>query len=160
MKLTTQEILDIFFAPESTAILAAVFGVSENTVRSIKRRRSHANITGQLSFFPGKAKSNRHILDDTTVCEIYQFSGSIKQLKKRFGISKAVANNIKFRYTYREVTESINELPGEIKLHKLSWDDVCTIRASNVETEVLAEIFNVSKSTINNIRSGRTRLLK
>lgn len=160
MKLSTQDVLDIFDSPESTEMLALAYDVSTNTIRSIKRRRSHRHITTQIETSAGKSRGNRHILDDQTVRRIYHFSGTIKELKNTFGVSKSVANNIKFRYTYREVTEGINGAPGELKLHKLSWDDVCSIRAVTVPSDVVALMYGVSVGTINNIRNGRTRVLK
>lgn len=159
MRLTPTQVFEIFVSEEKTVLLAAAYGVSESTIRSIKRRRSHPDQTGQFSLLPGRSRCNRHILDDATVEAIYYFSGSIKELKARFGVSKIVANNIKFGLTYKEVTEGLG-FPGELKIHNLSWDDVCTIRSTVMDSASLAEIFGVSKGTINNIRSGRTRRMK
>ncbi len=157
--LVRSDVEKIFESSLSTTVLAQTYGVSTNTIRSIKRRRSHTQWTSHL-LVPGIArKSNRHILDDETVWAIYKFTGNTKDLKYRFGISKKVAMNIKFQITYSSVTQGLGP-PGELKVHKLTWDDVCTIRASNLGSAVLAGLFGVSTSTVNNIIAGRTRTLK
>lgn len=157
--LSDKQVEDIFLSEDKTADIAARHGISTNSVRAIKRRETHQDVT-RLFPQPGRHMStNRPILDDATVRAIYEFTGNPQELKAKFGISKRVAMNIKFRITYSGHS-GITGLPGEIKLYKLTWDDVCTIRASSLSSAVLAELFGVSKSTINNIRSGRTRTLK
>lgn len=160
MKLTEYEIAMIFITEEPTRVLAAKYKVSTHTIRNIKRRRVHTDVTGQYSLFPkSKRQGNRHILPDEDVLYIYRYAGSLSRLKLKYGISKRVAMNIKFRHTYVGVTENEGP-PGELRVHKLTWDDVCSIRGSLLESSVLAELFGVTKSTINNIRAGRTRKLK
>jgi hypothetical protein len=160
MRLSSNQVLEIFLSSESTAMLGLSYSVSESTIRAIKRKKSHADITGQLSLFPGRPlQSNRLILTDSQVLEIYKFSGTIAQLRAYFGISKRVATNIKFGHTYRSITRDLG-VPGELRLHSLTWDDVCTIRASTLESSILAQLFFVTRGTINNIRSGRTRAFK
>lgn len=159
MKLTKSQVDEIFLSDKPTAALAQEYGVSTFTIRAIKRGRIHGDITGQYELLPTQPKTHRKILSDNLVRAIYEFSGTVRSLKLLFGVSKNVANNIKFGYTYKSITENLG-VPGELRLHSLTWDDVCTIRASNLETKVLASLFGVSVGTINNIRSGRTRQFK
>lgn len=163
-KLSEQQVIEIFSSSESTSIIAAIYGVSTNTVRSIKRRHTYREITQQRELFPNpqRVKTKKPILDDETVIEIYKFSGSISALKQNFGVSKKVAQNIKFGFTYRSITEEIRNTcpPGEIKLHSLTWDDVCAIRASSLSQSILASLFNVSNTTISNIKLEKTRKFK
>lgn len=157
--LSRLDVEHIFQSTMSTVQLAAMYQVSTNTIRSIKRRKSHMDWTKHF-LVPGvPAQTNRKILDDSTVWAIYKFEGNTRELKQKFGVSKRVAMNIKFKITYASVTEGLG-FPGEMKVHKLSWDDVCTIRASNLNTQILADLFGVSSSTVNNIIAGRTRNLK
>lgn len=157
--LSRPDVEQIFQSTMSTAWLAKAYRVSTNTIRSIKRRRTHSEWTKHI-LAPGVApNTNRKVLDDATVWAIYKFTGNTKDLKQQFGISKKVAMNIKFQITYSSITQGLGP-PGELKVHKLTWDDVCTIRASNLGSSVLAELFGVSTGTVNNIISGRTRNLK
>jgi len=159
MRLKSDQIIQIYLSNLSTMELAMTYGVSTNTIRSIKRKRSHIDITGQLQLFPGRPKGNRHILDDQTVLDIYEATGTTRWFKEQFGVSKSVVQNIKFGRTYQAVTEGLG-VPGEIRVHSLTWDDVCTIRASRLPTQTLVELFGVSAGTINNIKTGRTRSFK
>lgn len=159
MKLTPEQVFEIFISDELTSLLAVRHGVSTSTVRAIKRRRSHPGVTGQYELIPGRSRSNRYVLDDKTVREIYLASGTPKWFKSKFGVSKRVVSNIKFRQTYLGVTEDLG-IPGEIQLYSLTWDDVCTIRASSLHTTELSQMFGVTRETINNIKSGRTRRMK
>ena len=156
--LSQTDVEHIFQSTMTTLQLSSMYGVSTNTIRSIKRRRTHTSITDKFALV-GKANSNRAILPDQVVREIFLFSGNSIQLKSKFGVSKKVAMNIKFGYTYSSVTSSLG-YPGEIRVHKLTWDDVCTIRASSMSAQILSELFDVSVGTINNIRTGRTRKFK
>jgi hypothetical protein len=163
-KLSEQQVIEIFLSEEPTSIIAAVYGLSTNSVRSIKRRHTYQEITQQRELFPSvqKVKTRKPILDDDTVIAIYKFTGSISKLKEKFGVSKKVAQNIKFGFTYRSITEEIRNIrpPGEIKLHSLTWDDVCAIRASSLSQSILASLFNVSNTTISNIKLEKTRKFK
>ena len=160
-KLTQGEVIEIFTSTQSTSMLSALYSVSTNTIRSIKRRRSYIGITQRYDLLPTvpKLSSKKPILDDHTIQEIFYFSGTIRELKDRFGISKKVANNIKFGITYSSVTVEFDN-PGELKIHSLSWDDVCSIRASSLSSFTLSLLFKVSVSTIANIKAGRTRKFK
>lgn len=157
--LTQADVEFIFQSTMTTSQLAHAYSVSSNTIRSIKRRRTYTAYTSKFLVAGSPKLTNRKILDDATVWAIYKFEGNTLQLKQKFGVSKRVAMNIKFKLTYSSVTEGIG-YPGEMKVHKLSWDDVCTIRASNLASSVLAELFGVSVGTVNNIMAGRTRKLK
>jgi len=159
MKLTDDQIVEIYLSSDPTAKLAADYGVSTFTIRSVKKGRTRGDITGQYLMFPVQPRSHRKILTDDMVKEIYEFTGTLAQLNAIYGISKSVANNIKFGRTYASVTAQLGP-PGELRLHSLTWDDVCTIRASTMETKLLASLFNVSESTVRNIRAGRTRQFK
>lgn len=159
MKLNETQVIEIFLSEETTALLAAIYGVSTFTIRAIKRGHTRGDITGQLSFLPVQPKSRRPILSDEMVKGIFRYTGSLKTLKSLYGVSKSVANNIKFRHTYQSITEGLGD-PGELRIHSLTWDDVCTIRASSLQSSVLADLFFVSPATINNIRAGRTRQFK
>ena len=159
MRLDHQKITDIFLSDKPTAELAEQYGVSTNTIRGIKRQRTHGNVTGQLNLLPTPTRSRRHILSDQTVRDIYNFTGSVAELKEKFGVSKQVATNIKFRLTYESVTEFLGD-PGEIIIHGLTWDNVCAIRASSLPVFHIASIFRVSEGTVRNIQQGRTRRFK
>lgn len=156
--LSQRQVEEIYVSPLRTSILAAIYGVSTHTIRAIKRQQTHASVTAGL--VRGEyTRGNRRILDDATVIEIYKFSGTPKELFEKYRVSKKVAMNIKFGFTYSSVTAGLG-FPGEFRLHKLTWDDVCSIRAVNGHTGWLSDTFGVSESTIRNIIAGRTRTLK
>lgn len=157
MKLTESQIIDIYVSESPTEALARKHGVSTHTVCAIKRGHAHGRLTTNL--VPGRAPSTRHILSDQTVKEIYLFSGTISEFHMRWGVSKRVVENIKFKQTYTAQTENLG-MPGEIVIHSLAWDDVCDIRASSDSVNELAEFYGVSRKTIYNILSGTTRSLK
>lgn len=157
MRLTESQIIDIYISERPTEALAREFAVSTHTVCSIKRGHSHARITEKL--VPGRAPSTRHLLSDRTVREIYELSGTISEFHMRFGVSKRVVENIKFKQTYTAQTEGLGD-PGEIILHSLAWDDICDIRASSESVNELAKFYGVTRKTIYNILSGTTRSLK
>lgn len=98
-------------------------------------------------------------LSPKTVEEIYFFTGTAKEIEKKFGCSVRVAKRIKYGETYSTITESFDEA-GEILIHNLSWDDVCEIRNGSETAKELAARFKVTKETIYNIQNNKTRRYK
>lgn len=98
-------------------------------------------------------------LSSEIVKDIYFFTGSAKDIEKKFGCSVRVAKRIKYGETYLDITQYFDDA-GEILIHGLSWDDVCAIRASSDSAKELAEHFNVTKETIYNIINNKTRKYK
>lgn len=95
-------------------------------------------------------------LDKDTVKQLYYFSGTAAEIKEKFGCSVRVAKRIKFGQTYEEITQFFDS-PGEIKLHKLTWDDVCDIRGSDYPASHYCQKYGITKETVYNIRNGKTR---
>jgi hypothetical protein len=91
--------------------------------------------------------------------QIYFFTGSPKELYEKFGCSIRVAKRIKYGESYTEITQYFDDA-GEIVIHKLTWDDVCFIRGSDLSASHLASQYKVTKETIYNILNGKTRIYK
>jgi IS30 family transposase len=159
-RLTDSQVLFAYVADLPTSEIATILNVSTHTIRGIKRGTYHNGLVRSVTAGPpGKAKSRRHILSQDDILFIYRFSGTLRDLKQAVGVSKRVAMNIKFRQTYSRVTAN-EGAPGELRIHKLTWDDVCAIRGSSLSSSVLSQLFFVTVGTINNIKAGRTRALK
>lgn len=95
-------------------------------------------------------------LDNDTVMKIYYFSGTAAEIQEKFGCSLRVARRIKFGQTYGDVTQYLDD-PGEIRLHSLTWDDVCEIRASDQPASYFCKKYGITKETVYNIRNEKTR---
>lgn len=98
-------------------------------------------------------------LPSSIVEQIYKFSGTLSEIQDKFGCSARVAKRIKLGETYFELTQFF-ESPGEIRLHQLTWDDICDIRASDESAPFVAKQFGITKETVYNIRNGKTRKYK
>lgn len=93
------------------------------------------------------------------VKDIYFFTGTAQEITEKFKVSVRVAKRIKYGQTYIDVTYPFGTA-GEIKIHKLTWDDVCEIRASDLPSKDLANKFKITKESIYNIKNGKTRKYK
>ncbi len=154
--LTIDEISDIYLSDLPKTEIAKKHKVSVSCVAAIKRRYTYKSETADLGEPGHDIKSKRKPLTPEKVIEIFTFRGTSSEIQKQFGISVTVARNIKFRNTYRHVTESLGD-PGEIVIYSLDWNQVCDIRSSMDKISDLSERYKVDRQTIYNIRSGKTR---
>lgn len=156
-KITKDQVLEIYYSCDSTKDLSERFSISSPQILGIKRKRYHKNILKDIQEPPGfNHNARRKPLTDETVKEIFIFSGTIKQFKEKFDISITAVRNIKNRITYENITKNM-ENPGEIIIHKFTWDQVREIYISKESAKILAERYNVSTTTIYDIRNGKTR---
>lgn len=157
-KLSEDNVKTIYKSTDTNRELSLRFGISNSSVAAIKRGMSYRSITMNLGEPGFHSNSKRKPLIPETVKEIFQFYGTTKKLKERFGVSVTVARNIKYRITYGNITEDLGD-PGELVIYNLDWDQICEIRVSDDSAALLAERFSVDRQTIYNIRSGKTRRL-
>ena len=153
--LTQDQVIEIFKSLKTTKELTEQFNVSSSVVTCIKRRKYYKHYTTNIGQ-PGSS-SKRIPLTEETVIAIYDFDGTIKQLKTQFNCSALVARNIKFGNTYYSITGTLNREPGELKIYNLSWDQICDIKASDKTTSELAIQYKVHSQTIRNIQNEKTR---
>lgn len=156
-KFTESDVRDIFLSCDKTTTLAKKYSVSTSTIKDIKRQTYYKNITDNLGP-PGYHQTLRRIpINDETVKDIFYFSGTAKDFKTKFNCSLQVARNIKFGVTYQKITAALPGEAGEIKIHKLTWDDICDIRESDEPIKNIAEQYGITKETVYNIRNEKTR---
>lgn len=98
-------------------------------------------------------------LSNKIVSDVYFFTGTVQEINKKFGVSARVAKRIKYGQTYTDITFSFGEA-GEIKIHKLTWDNICDIRSSDESASNIAKKYGITKETVYNIKNGKTRKYK
>lgn len=156
-KFTQDQVIEIYYSTDKTADIATKFQVSTGTIKDIKRKTYYRSITENFGP-PGYHSSLKRIpLSDDIIKEIYYFSGTAKDFKEKFNCSVSVARNIKFGKTYSRVTLPLIGEAGEIKIHNLTWDEICEIRSSDDSCAKLGKQYKVHPETIRNIRNGKTR---
>lgn len=154
--LNVNQIIQIYLSCASIGYLAEQFNVSSRTILNIKHKRTHKKLLDKIDIPCGKPINNKHLLDDETVKAIYEFSGTIQDLKNAFGVSPSVAKNIKNHRTYIGVTDGLTN-PGEIISYGLAWSDILSIRKASGTLNEIAKTYGISKTTVWNIKNRVTR---
>ena len=159
-KLTCQQVLEIYRSEQAISEIVEYYSISASQVLSIKRRKSYIDILDDVQEPAGRdPNSSRVYLTDQQVRDVFLYTGSVKDFKEVFGISIQIARSIKNRLRYKDVTCDLGD-PGEIKLHKLTWDDVVNIRQSLKSEAELAKQYGVHPETVINIKLRKTRRFK
>lgn len=156
-KLTAEQVIEIYHSTEKTADVAKKYNVGCGQVTSIKRKMSYKKPLAEITEPPGVHPSCRRVpLSKETIIAIFLDTATPTEFKQKYNVGVSVVRRIKNRQTYRSVTKNLQG-PGQIIIHKLSPEDVFTIRNSKEKTEPLAKKYGVHKETIRNIKSARTR---
>jgi transcriptional regulator with XRE-family HTH domain len=103
IKLTTNQIIEIFLAEGTLKEIAQRFGISPYTVYEIKKGRMHANVTAGLTPPPNHKKGTWK-LDDETVKAIFLAEGTDSEIAERFGVSRTLVNKIKNGKVHANIT--------------------------------------------------------
>lgn len=156
-KLDKNQVMGVYLSESKTSDIADLYNISVTTVNDIKGKRVYTEFLEEFDCPPGRyPHTNRQIFDSDTVRDIFYFSGTAQEIKEKFGCTARVARNIKFGKTYQDITEKLDGA-GEIKIYGLTWDEICDIRASDIQVPSLARRYKVSPETIRNIKANRTR---
>ena len=159
-KLTDEQVILIYYSSDTAHQIQQQYNVGNDTIYGIKNQRYYRNITKYITELPGTCSgSNGRFIPNEIIVAIFLFSGTAKEYKDKFNVGIQVVKNIKFRYTYKNITQHLSDF-GEIRVNKLTWNEVCSIRASDLSTKSLAEQYNISGETVRNIQSNKTRTFK
>lgn len=113
------EIADVLLRDEPTSAVAKTYGVSFETIRSIRVGISYKQVCPEI---PRWSFSGNRKLTPAQVREIHESSDSLGVLARRFSVSRRTIFDIKKNRIYREVT---NAVQAGTCLACQHWSDRC-----------------------------------
>ena len=106
----------------------------------------------------GMAKLNAKIV--TGICDdIMENKYTEQQLANKYNISSSLIHNIKKQKTWKFITEKYNfpkQTEGNVKLTEEDVENICKYILNGYTNTEIAEIFNVSKACIKDIKGKRS----
>jgi len=145
MKLTKEQIIEIYYSSKSSKILEEEYKVSNSTILSIKRKKSHKNILKNVTDSPGYS-SRRIPLSDEIIIDIFESSLTFKEYYEKYHISPQVVKNIKNRKSYKNITKNLK--CGEIRKYGLTNSEREEIMTSDLPPRELIKKFKISYETV------------
>ena len=152
-KLTDEQALEIAKSSSPRKELAKQYGVSKETIRSIKLRKNYQHVTKDIEIVATIKRSRK--LTDQQVREIAASGESANSIAKHYGVTIKTIINIKQGITYREVTKDMN-INNQYNQRKLTDEQVLEVYHSNKTCATLSEEYNLCASTISLIKRGKT----
>lgn len=159
--LTEQAVINIYHISDTIENLCKTYNISKGQIIGIKRKIYYRDITDSIRSQPGQIlgqKINRTLFTIDDIRNIYLEKGDFKYFLDNYLASRQVVKNIKLRKTFAKITENLGA-PGELKINKLSKEDIIVIRQTNESNKKIAEQYNLNPETIRKIKKGLSRKL-
>lgn len=119
-RFSPSEIADVLLRDEPTSAVAKTYGVSFETIRSIRVGISYKQVCPEI---PRWSFSGNRKLTPAQVKDIHESDESLATLARRFNVSRRTIFDIKKSRTYREVTASAQAGTCLACMH---WCDQCS----------------------------------
>lgn len=149
------EICKLINIGKSTKELMSIFNVSKRTINDIKNGTNFSEIASKhldvICYHPVLKESQ--VIE---ICELLNQNILGKIIAKRFNVSDATISMIKNRKIFQEVSNEYLDVRRYRSLIKESQViEICELLSQNIKGAIIAKRFNLSNSTISEIKTGK-----
>lgn len=149
-KLKPEDVKEIYESTLPYEELESYYGVKKQMLYKIKNGKCWYEVTKDLK----KGNSDKNYLDDETIKRIYKEEGKIKDIAKKYKVSRETVSKIKQRKIHSNVTKDL--VKGESTHNHFTKELVKSIYLCEGTQKYIANKFNISQSAVSNIKSGKT----
>ena len=156
-RLNDDVVKDIYTSVEPSLVMAQKYNISPTRVYLIRSHYSHRKITRYLkqpTYQTGHAKSHEH-LSEEDVKNIFFASDTLRNIAQKYDISEDTVSRIKYKKTYRDVTQDLTHTKDSLKGRRLPKEAIMTIYNTRQKAREIARLYHRDERFIRNVQNGK-----